>query len=275
MQFDTVTKGSVMASPREQLTDLLKQARIAAGYKSHGAFAKKLAVSRSLISKAESATQPIPTNETLEAWADATGADAAEFRKLAEDARNGSPEWFMPFRDAEASASIVHYWSPMHVPGPFQTEPYAREVFSLGDHTPEKLAELVEGRLERKDVFGRARVTAVIDQNVLQRFIGSASVMAEQCAYLVKLAEMPGVALHVMPEPANGGLGGAMSLATSAKDNATTLCLTTTLEDVTTTAAHQVANAMQVFVRLLGAAMPCAESLEFIKTMEEQWRARM
>lgn len=263
-----------MATPREQLADHLRQARINAGYKSHGPFAKRLSLSRSLISKAESATQPVPSDLTFTAWAEATDLNVDACRDLVNRIKSGSPEWFMPFLDKEASAVTLHYWSPMYVPGPFQTEFYAREVLSVDDYPPEKLAELVTTRMERKDVFGRARVTAVIDQHVLQRTIGSSAVMAEQCGYLAKMAEQPGIALHVMPEQANMALGSALSLATS-KDNTTTLCLTTVLEDLTTTAARQVGNATQVFDRLLGGAMPCAESLAFVRTMEDRWKARI
>jgi len=36
-----------------------------------------------------------------------------------------------------------------------------------------------------------AYLTAIIDQHVIHRLIGSASVMAEQCAHLANIAERP------------------------------------------------------------------------------------
>jgi transcriptional regulator with XRE-family HTH domain len=62
-----------MATPREQLADLLRQARLDAGYGSHGALARKLNVSRPVITKAENATHPVPSDALLAAWAGVTG----------------------------------------------------------------------------------------------------------------------------------------------------------------------------------------------------------
>jgi transcriptional regulator with XRE-family HTH domain len=260
-----------MPSPREQLADLLKQARIDAGYRSHLALAKKISMSRSLVAKAESATQPLPSDPTLEAWHEATGVDLTACRELAKRAKSGHAEWFMPFRAAEAKAEDLRYWSPLNTPGPLQTESYARTVLSVEDYTPDELADLLTGRMERKDVIGRAYITAVIDEHVLRRRVGSPAIMAEQCRYLADLAVRPRIAVHVVPEGVNMGLWGGFGLAIG--DGTTTVVLNA-LEDVTTTAPRQVGTAMRAFERLLGAALPCADSLDFMQAMEEQWKAQ-
>ncbi len=54
-------------TPREELADLLQRARVEAGYGSQGALAKRLNVSRPVISKAESASQPPPSEAILAA----------------------------------------------------------------------------------------------------------------------------------------------------------------------------------------------------------------
>jgi helix-turn-helix protein len=54
-----------MATPREQLADMLRQARLDAGYGSHGALARKLNVSRPVITKAENAAHPVPSDAIL------------------------------------------------------------------------------------------------------------------------------------------------------------------------------------------------------------------
>jgi transcriptional regulator with XRE-family HTH domain len=61
-------------TPREQLAEMLKQARIGAGYGSHGALAKRLNVSRPVVTKAENPTHPLPSDAILAAWAGITGA---------------------------------------------------------------------------------------------------------------------------------------------------------------------------------------------------------
>jgi hypothetical protein len=89
-----------------------------------------------------------------------------------------------------------------------------RVVLSVEDYSAEELDDLVSARLERQSVIGRAFLTAIIDQHVLQRLIGSPAVMAEQTAHLADLAERPRIALHVIPEGTNVGLWGALYLAT-------------------------------------------------------------
>jgi hypothetical protein len=116
-------------TPREQLADVLRQSRLDAGYESHGALAKRLNVSRPVITRAENAAHPVPSDAVLAAW-----------------------------------------------------------VLAVEPYTAERLDELVAARLERQAVIGRAYLTAVIDQHVLHRLIGSAPVMAEQCAHLASMA---------------------------------------------------------------------------------------
>jgi hypothetical protein len=261
-----------MATPREQLANMLRQSRIDAGYDSHGALARKLNVSRPVVSKAENAAHPAPSDAILAAWAGATGAALDTLTDLAQRARSGTPDWFMPYRQAESQASILRCWSPVLVPGVLQCESYMRAVLSVEDYSAAQLDELVSARLERQVVIGRAYLTAIIDQHVLHRLIGSAAVMAEQCAHLGSVAERPRIALHVIPEGTNVGLWGALYLAT--RDNTVTVCLPA-LEDVTSTAGDLVAKATWAFERILGAAMPRAESLDLIRTAEERWKAQI
>jgi len=242
------------------------------GYDSHAALAKRLNVSRPVISKAENAGQPVPSDALLTAWAGHTGAPADKLLQLAQRARSGTPEWFMPFLVAEAEANVLRYWSPVLVPGVLQCEAYVRAVLSVESYTPEELDELVAARLERQAVIGRAHVTVVVDQHAIHRLIGTAAVMAEQCAHLLIMAERPRISLHVVPEGANVGLWGGFDLAASG--GTTTVCLSA-LEDIPSTAEGLVGKALLAFERILGAALPRSESLALIRTVEERWKAQI
>jgi hypothetical protein len=177
----------------------------------------------------------------------------------------------MPYRQAESQADTLRSWSPLLLPGLLQAEPYARAVLSVEPYTPERLAELVAARMERQQVLGRAYLTAIIDAHVLQRCIGSPAIMAEQCAHMLTMAERPNIALHVVPEGSNVGLWGAFDIA--AGDNVFTVRFET-LEDVTGRAPETVNKAMQAYERILGAALPRADSLDFTREMESQWKTR-
>ena len=96
-----------MTTPREQLADMLRQSRVDAGFGSHGALARKLNVSRPVIGKAENASQPVPSDAVLAAWAGATGVGLDVLTDLAQRAKSGTPDWLMPYRQAEAEAGIL------------------------------------------------------------------------------------------------------------------------------------------------------------------------
>jgi transcriptional regulator with XRE-family HTH domain len=260
-------------TPREQLASVLRQSRLDAGFESHGSLAKRLNVSRPVVSKAENPAQPVPSDALLAAWAGVTGVGLETLTDMAQRCKSGTPEWFMPYRQAEAEATTIRCWAPMVVPGLAQCESYARAVLSAEPYSPDRLAELVAARIERQQVLSRAHLVAVLDSGVLKRCIGSASVMAEQCDYLGGLAERPNVSVHVVPEGTNTGAWAALDIAT--RGTTATVCLTTALEDVTTSAPDQVDSAMQAFDRILGAALPRAGSIDFIRTQEDQWKTQI
>jgi hypothetical protein len=228
-------------------------------------------VSRPVVSKAENPAQPVPSDALLAAWAGATGAPLDQLADLARRAKSGAPDWFVPYLTAESEADTLRCWSPLLLPGLLQAEPYARAVLGVDPYSPERLAELVAARMGRQQVLGRAYLTAIIDAQVLQRCIGSHAIMAEQCAHLLTMAVRPGIALHVVPEGTNVGLWGAFDIA--ARDNVFTVRLET-LEDVTGRAPETVGKALQAYERILGAALPRADSLDFTREMESQWKTR-
>jgi hypothetical protein len=262
-----------MPTAREQLAGKLRESRLSAGYGSHAALASHLNVSRPVISRAENPAHPPPTDALLVSWAMATGADLSELNELATRARGGSPDWFLNYLVAESAAHTLRCWGCVVVPGLLQTENYARAVLVVERYAPARLGELVAARMARQQVIGRASVTAILDERVIRRLIGSPLIMSEQLGHLATLGERPDIAVHLLPESSNQGTGGALDIA--AKDNTITVCMTTALEDVTATAEHLTIKAMQTWERLLGAAMPVAESLEAIRATEQEWKQQI
>lgn len=228
-----------MATPREQLAEILKQARLDAGFESHATLAKRLNVSRPVVSKAENAGHPVPSDAILAAWAGATGVGLDVLTDLAERARSGTPDWFMSWRQAESGAGILRYWSPFVVPGIAQTRGYMRSLFDDEGHYLDQVDELIAARLERQQVIGRTPVTLVIGQAVLSRPVGTPRVMAD--------------------------------IATS--DGATTIRMSG-VEDLTSTAPGLVSKASVAFERILGAALPRSDSLTLVRTAEGSWKAQ-
>jgi hypothetical protein len=227
-------------------------------------------VSRPVVTKAENAAHPVPSDAILAAWAGATGVALDTLTDLAQRAKSGTPDWFMPYRQAEAGASILRYWSPIVVPGIAQTPGYMRALFEDEGHLLGRIEELATARLERQSVIGRVYVTMIIGQHVLYRLVGSPAVMVEQCAYLANVAERSGVAVHVLPDGVNMGVWGAFDIATGG-DSTVRL---EAIEDVTSTARDLVSKASVAFERILGAALPRSESLTLIRSAEGQWKTQ-
>lgn len=259
-----------MDTPRELLADLLKSSRLEAGYPSHAALAKALNVSRPVVGKAESATNPVPSDSLLVAWSGKTGVALDKLRDLASRAKSGTPEWFIPYRQAESEATMLRCWGPLIMPGVVQIEAYAREVLRALPFTPERLEELVAVRMARQSVLDRAVVVVLIDASVLDRMMGSPEVMASQVGHLIELAQRPNVSIHVVPFGANHGSWGGIDIAS--RDGLSTISYTTGTDDVTTNATDRADMALQAYERVLGHALNAADSLDCLRQSEGKWK---
>jgi len=83
-------------TPREQLSEAMRNARLEAGFDTHSKLAKHMHLSRPAISRAESANQPVPSDVMLAAWARACRVPVEEFTEIVQRAKSGTPEWFGP-----------------------------------------------------------------------------------------------------------------------------------------------------------------------------------
>jgi Domain of unknown function (DUF5753) len=188
-----------------------------------------------------------------------------EFTEIVARAKSGTAEWFMPYLSAERVATRLRFWAPLVVPGLLQSEGYMLAI--------ERSDDVVRTRLERqRQVIGRARITAVIDHRVLAFAIGSPAIMAAQCIHIASLVESRSVTLHVVPEGADTGLGGALALA-SAK-SLVTVNMTTMTREITSTEAGMVEEAQAAYDLVLGMALPPVPSLEYVKKREAAWKGR-
>src|SRR5580693_627484 len=261
-----------MATPREQLANLLRQARLDAGYESHAALARRLNVSRPVISKAENPTSPTPSDAVLAAIAGATGAGLDELTKLAQQARSGPPGWFAGWTDdIEARASVIRWFEPSLVPGLIQTEAYARAVLSWKPESASTEANL-ESRLARQSVLDRAELRVVVLETVLYREVGDAATMSEQIGHLLDVGGRPAVTLQVLPDiPAvAGSLGGAFAVASEGAADVATYS-ESIVEGTVHTDPDLVARAVRFFDWLRAEALPWAQTQEVLRKAGERW----
>jgi len=260
-----------VATPREQLAEVLRKSRIDAGYESHGALARKLNVSRPVVTKAENPAHPVPSDAILAAWAGATGAGLDVLTDLAQRARSGPPGWFAKWADIEARASLIRWFEPLLVPGLIQTESYARAVLAWKPDSGSAEANL-KTRLARQSVLDRAELRVVILGSVLNREVGDASVMCEQVEQLLIVGSRPSVMIQIVPDtPAvAGALGGAFAIAT--EETADVAAYTDSIvKGGVYTDPDLIARAARVFDGLRADALPWTQTQDLLRKAGERW----
>ncbi|MEW1656441.1 helix-turn-helix transcriptional regulator [Streptomyces sp. NPDC093707] len=180
--------------------------------------------SKSNLARVETAEMMPPPE--LPAALDAAFGTGQHFHGLFQLAkREVHPDQYRRFMDCEAQATVIENYEPQVVPGPFQTEAYARAFLSCQpDLSPERVEELVAARMSRQE---RQRSEtppqrwAIIDEAVLRRQMGSKDCMYKQLARLLEEADTPNSKVQVMPFAAGGHslMGGALTLLTLPNDS--------------------------------------------------------
>ncbi|MEU2601867.1 helix-turn-helix domain-containing protein [Streptomyces hirsutus] len=114
------------------------------------------------------------------------------------------PEWFDRLVGLQEAAATIRTFEIQYVPGLLQTAAYTRAVVERGlPNAPAgEVRRRIELRMRRAELLtrdGAPQLWAVIDESVLLRVLGSAEVMREQLAHLMRMAERPNVTLQIVP----------------------------------------------------------------------------
>jgi transcriptional regulator with XRE-family HTH domain len=137
--------------------------------------------------------------------------EAADRDRLMTLAREGKQQgwWqsyeldFATYVGLETAAVSLSYYMSSIVPGILQTPEYARAMHLAGfqDYTDERINDHVEVRVRRQ---GRLtdepplRLAVVLDEAVLHRLVGGATVMAAQLNRLVEASKLPHIEIQVI-----------------------------------------------------------------------------
>lgn len=127
------------------------------------------------------------------------------------------PQWFRPYLDLEADATVIRVYDLRVVPGLLQTRDYARAVMRAGrlTATGEEVDQAADARIARQELLctpDAPLLRVVLDEAVLHRVVGGPKVVREQ---LARLADpLPNVAVQVLPFAAgqHAGLDGPLTL---------------------------------------------------------------
>ena len=177
--------------------------------------ADRMGWSASKVSRIENAhTSPRPAEiKKLLSLYGIEGQYADELMALAQEAKRKG--WWKAYSDAlpdlhtryiglEAEATASSIWSPEVVSGLLQAQDYAREVLRTanGATPPGEIERMVEARTVRQRLLQRDppfELTAVIDESVLMRRMGTDAVMVRQIDRLLEVSEYPNVSLRMLP----------------------------------------------------------------------------
>jgi transcriptional regulator with XRE-family HTH domain len=149
-----------------------------------------------------------------------TGQRMENLKQLARETREKAwfsqyPNMAISFAEYEAEASSILMFSPMILPGLFQTPDYARAIIRgiRYDLSPEEIDRRVEFRMKRQARLAETappQMWAVIDEAILHRVIGDPMIMHHQLKSLIETAGLPHVTLQLLPFAggAHAGLDG-------------------------------------------------------------------
>ncbi|ARZ70224.1 DNA-binding protein [Streptomyces albireticuli] len=134
-----------------------------------------------------------------------------------ESYRTALPVGFLDIAELEHHAQYLRAFQTLTVPGIFQTEDYARTIFS--GRTPAlpaaQLDIRVEHRMRRRAIFERPApppFEAIIHEAALHALYGGRNVAREQLRYLLEVSEWPTVEVRVIPFTTEEFIGSAQSM---------------------------------------------------------------
>ncbi|MEU9057118.1 helix-turn-helix transcriptional regulator [Streptomyces sp. NPDC048384] len=221
------------AASRRQLGAELARLRRSRGLKAADV-AKRLGCSETRVSRIETGSgRTRLRDDELTALCDlfeiADPQQVQTLRNLASGAVSGSAWWdgyrevlpsgLEPLLAFETDAQTERAWEPVLVHGLLQTSDYAREILAAWPaNRPLDIEDLVSLRAKRAELLTRENnpleLWAVLDETVIRRPIGDASIMREQIGHLLEVGSLPTVTLQMMPvsKGAHPGLGGAFAV---------------------------------------------------------------
>lgn len=263
-------------SASRSLVRELRQARITAGL-SQEELGKAMNYSASLVSSVETAGRP-PGKEYVLA-VDRALKTGGLFERLLKDAASldRAPVWLRDWILFEREATLLRWFEPLLVPGLLQTEAYARAVLEAnGLLDPMEVDQVVASRMDRQAILTKLSpptLIAIIDEGVLHRSVGGASVMADQCAHLLACAAHPHIHVHVVPRTVGGYAGMAGPFILAKGDDLEAAHLDNALHAQVVERRDALDTLIRRWEAIRGVALPRSLSIDLIREVAGTWQS--
>ena len=190
------------------------------------------------------------------------------FMELYEASLSWVPAAFRRWAEHEDQATRLLVWEPYTINGLLQTRDYARTLLGTARLLPEGVAGRLNDRMNRQQrILYRndpPHVWFMIDVLSLLRCVGSTAIMADQCAHLLEVSELPHVTMTVMPAIEHDSNESGFIIADGA----------VFAENIIDGGVYpdQLQDALSKFARLQDRSHRTAESAAIIRRLEEVWR---
>ncbi|MFG2048404.1 Scr1 family TA system antitoxin-like transcriptional regulator [Micromonospora sp. NPDC048935] len=190
--------------------------------------------------------------------------------------RRRIPIWFRPWQEIEREAVALRSYESTVLPGLLQTEAYARAVLSGAGLIPRgEIERHLAVRMGRQGVLKRddpPQFTAVIDEAVIRRPVGSRSIMREQLLAVVAACAEPHIRVHVVPSTvgAYAGLNGPFVIAHS-HDHRAAVYLDNQLQGQVVSDPDDIATIMAAWENVRGEALSHRQSVDLIMEAADSW----
>lgn len=129
------------------------------------------------------------------------------------------PAWAEEYLDLEREALALSWFENQVLPGLLQTESYARAVFrtDVPALTEEEIAQRITTRVDRREILLQTQpptASFIVSEAVLVDRLGGDAVYTEALRHVRECAEIPGVAIQIMPlgRKTHAGLSGPFIL---------------------------------------------------------------
>jgi transcriptional regulator with XRE-family HTH domain len=134
-----------------------------------------------------------------------------------DDYRQYYDQQFLTFLGYEASTIRMRTFQALLVPGLLQTQAYTDAILRAYTDDDEVIARDVQVRGKRKQIIeskSGPELFYVLDEAVLQRWVGGPEIMREQLLYLEELGKRPNISIQVVPFTAGAhpGMRGAFTV---------------------------------------------------------------
>jgi transcriptional regulator with XRE-family HTH domain len=262
-----------------ELGEALRAVREAAGY-SGVHLARKLGWSPSRISRLESGKRGASELDVAIFLA-VCGVTAEKLERLLEVCREAyAQSWLQSHRGLvperlqtlamhEATATVIHEYEPMVVPGLLQTRDYAHFLYLwAGLELPDVIPVQVEARMARQSLLNRRHPPETrfyIHEYALQAQPGTMRVMNEQVLSLNLIAMRPRCSIRVVPATTglHGALRGGFRLM-EFRDHGPVVHVDNLTSSLFLEDGHDIAVYRAVLNRLADAALDEGQSREFL-----------